>query len=114
SRTARPAATTGALRHPCLWPTVSAASLSNFEVPARSRETVELPRRRIVSFCCNHGGAYLSRHRERIEELPTAEHAYELGSAVDRPSLIVRHGPFRSLPPDPNLPAPNIPAPQHP
>jgi hypothetical protein len=58
---------------------------------------------------CRHGAPYLGRHRERIENFPTAEHAHELGSAVNRPPLIVRHGPLRSVVADPKVADRNLP-----
>src|SRR5262249_32732148 len=60
------------LEHPRSWLTVSADSLSDIVVPPGCGETAELLRRLIVSPCCDHGGAYLGRHRERIENVDEA------------------------------------------
>src|SRR5262245_4368677 len=83
--------------HPRSWPTVSADSLTDVVVPARSRKTVELLRRRIVSSCRTHGGAYLGQHRQCFQTLPASAHAYEIRSAVNHPPLVVPHGPLRSV-----------------
>ena len=82
---------------------VSADSPSDVVVPARCRETVELFCRLIVSSCCKHGGADLGRHRQCIENLTAAAHADEIGSAVNRPPLVVPHRPLRSVIANPKL-----------
>src|SRR5262249_27153668 len=46
---------------------------------------------------------------EPIESLPTAAHAYEFGSAVNRPPVVVRYGPLRPVIADPEAADRNLP-----
>src|SRR2546429_1128327 len=63
----------------------------------------------MVTSCRTHAAVSPGRFRERTESPPTAAHAYELGSAVNQPPLVVRHGPLRSVVADPKVADRNLP-----
>src|SRR5256885_14016285 len=95
------------LKHPRSRPTVGADSLTDIVVPARGRETVELHRCFVVASCCSHCRTCRGGHRNCAEPLPAPAHASGIRPAVNRPPLVVPHGPLRSVIADPKAADPN-------